>query len=283
MPKLAFSDVLAVAEQIVGQTDSRHDVVEVGALGFRNRREGDETRAADVGLGIVAPRVLVTQRALHGEPVARPRILHEERIVPGPPLALELTRQLPELIGHAVVELVHETLRVGAVGILVVVVVEAVVAELDVVGAGDVREVRVPHVGRDPARRRREAGAAQGADGTIAEARDRAALFAHLDEVVGRVAWRDRTAPAAHVAAVAELEQRPAGQRVGVGALPDALGRRISIRAGLRRNRAGAAFDPARRACRGTPSRPSRATRPHCSPSGNPRTDSPFASGRSDT
>src|SRR5262249_26912055 len=33
----------AVAEQVVGQTDARHDVVEVRAVRVRDRREGDET------------------------------------------------------------------------------------------------------------------------------------------------------------------------------------------------------------------------------------------------
>ena len=91
---------LAVAEQVVGHSQARREVVESGdAFGLRiddaNRREPGR---ADALLEEVAPRVVVAQRALQRHPSARPLLLCVERGVADAVVAIERHQRLRELI-----------------------------------------------------------------------------------------------------------------------------------------------------------------------------------------
>src|SRR5437762_8865409 len=133
---------------------------------------------------------------MHGQFIQRPLVLREERVEPRTPLAVEHARELPELVRHAVVELVDEPLRIREIRLLVVVVVQTVVPGLEIVRTGDIREVRVPRVRYDPAGRGEERAAAQRAARSITESRNVSELFPDLDEVERRASGRRVAAPA---------------------------------------------------------------------------------------
>ena len=177
--------------------------------------------------------MVVPEAALQRQPVQRPLILDEDRVEARSPLTLEHARELGDLIRDPVVEPVLDRIGRSRVGLLAVVVPQAVVAHLHVVCAGHVREMRLPRVRRDPSGR---FVAARRTVRAVAQARDAPALLRDGNQIVRWIARRGSASPSVVVRAPADVEQRLVRQRVHPVHLRDPVRRRrIGCRFGRRR------------------------------------------------
>ena len=150
-------------------------------------------------------------RALQRHAAHRPLLLRVQRVIARAQLAQVRVQRQRDQVGRAVVEAVRHLLVVGEV-LLVVGVEGALVAELQVVRAGDVGHRRVPVVLPHPVRRPVRGSIGQVRDAAV-QRTVRRALLGDANETARQVAGHLVAAPAREVVAEARGQQDAVGHR----------------------------------------------------------------------